>query len=63
MQNNIKLLNKDCIEVMSAMAEKGLKVDCIITDPPYELDVKHGAGIIKKKNIDILKDKKNILYL
>lgn len=35
MKNNIKLLNKDCIEVMSAMVEKGFKVDCIITDPPY----------------------------
>lgn len=35
MKNNIKLLNKDCIEVMSAMAERGFKVDCIITNPPY----------------------------
>jgi len=25
----------DCLEVMTAMAEKGLKFDAIITDPPY----------------------------
>lgn len=41
--SNIKLLNKDCIEVMSAMAEKGFKVDCIITDPPYEFNNNSGS--------------------
>lgn len=29
------LYNKDCIEVMRDMVAKGVKVDCIITDPPY----------------------------
>lgn len=55
MQNNIKLLNKDCIEVMSAMAEKGLKVDCIITDPPYELK-NHGGGKTELAQRKLVKD-------
>ena len=31
----IKLLQGDCLEVMDKMIEKGIKVDAIITDPPY----------------------------
>ena len=29
------LTQGECIEVMTKMAEKGLKFDAIITDPPY----------------------------
>lgn len=31
----ITLLQGDCIEVMDKMIEKGIKVDLILTDPPY----------------------------
>lgn len=31
----IKLINGDCLEVMDKMIEKAIKVDAIITDPPY----------------------------
>ncbi len=31
----VKLLQGDCLEVMDKMIEKGIKVDAIITDPPY----------------------------
>ena len=30
-----KLYNGDCLEVMDKLIEEGIKVDCIITDPPY----------------------------
>ena len=31
----IQLFNGDCLEVMDELIEKGVKVDAIITDPPY----------------------------
>ena len=31
----INLYNGDCLEVMDMLIEKGIKVDAIITDPPY----------------------------
>ena len=34
---NIKLIQGDCLEVMDKLIEKGIKVDSIITDPPYNL--------------------------
>ena len=30
-----KLYNGDCLEVMDKLIEKDVKVDCILTDPPY----------------------------
>ena len=32
---NIQLYNGDCLEVMTKLIEQGVKVDAIITDPPY----------------------------
>lgn len=32
---NYKLYNGDCLEVMDKLIEQGVKVDCILTDPPY----------------------------
>lgn len=34
MENN-KLYNGDCLEIMDKLIEEGLKVDMILTDPPY----------------------------
>ena len=31
----IELYNGDCLEVMDKLIEQGIKVDAIITDPPY----------------------------
>ena len=31
----IKLYNQDCLEVMESLAKQGVKVDAIISDPPY----------------------------
>ena len=33
--SNIQLYNGDCLEVMQQLIDKGIKVDAIITDPPY----------------------------
>lgn len=30
-----KLYKGDCLEVMDRLIEKGVKVDCVLTDPPY----------------------------
>ena len=30
-----KLYNGDCLEIMDSLIEEGVKVDCILTDPPY----------------------------
>lgn len=32
---SVRLYNGDCLEVMDMLIEKGIKVDAIITDPPY----------------------------
>ena len=32
---NIKLYHGDCLEIMDKLIEQGIKVDAIITDPPY----------------------------
>ena len=34
---NIRLINEDCLQVVDEMIERGVVVDCIITDPPYKL--------------------------
>ena len=33
--NNIRLINGECITEMSKLAEEGIKVDMVLTDPPY----------------------------
>ena len=35
MNENIKLYNGDCLKVMDKLIADGIKVDAIITDPPY----------------------------
>lgn len=53
--SNGVLYNGDCLEVMSRLMLQGVKVDCVITDPPYKLDF-HGGGQQKRaKEFDTLK--------
>lgn len=33
--DNYQLYNGDCLEVMDYLIEQGVKVDCVLTDPPY----------------------------
>ena len=44
MKKMIKLINGDCIQVMQDLIKDGVKVDLILTDPPY--------GTIKGMNLD-----------
>nr|DAY74226.1 MAG TPA: DNA modification methylase [Caudoviricetes sp.] len=32
---NFKLYNGDCLEIMDSLISEGIKIDAIITDPPY----------------------------
>ena len=41
---SIKLYNGDCLEYMDKMIKEGLKVDCIVTDPPYLTTPRGNAG-------------------
>jgi DNA modification methylase len=34
-ENGIELYHGDCLEVMDKLIEQGIKVDMILTDPPY----------------------------
>lgn len=34
-KHNVKLFNNDSIKVLQELLDSGVKVDCIITDPPY----------------------------
>lgn len=40
MKNNYKFVQKDCIQWMNDQKESS--IDCIITSPPYNLDIKYG---------------------
>lgn len=37
MEERYKLYQGDCLEVMDELIEEGIKVDCVITDPPYNI--------------------------
>ena len=40
-----KIYNGDCLEIMDRLIEDGVKVDCIITDPPYLINYsRHEKG-------------------
>lgn len=43
MNEEIKLYHGDCLDIMKKLISDNVKVDCIITDPPYVLDL-HGGG-------------------
>ena len=46
----IKLYNGDCLEVMDQLIEEGVKVDLIITDPPYLIESTKAGGNSKLAN-------------
>lgn len=33
--SKIELYNGDCLKIMQQLIEQGVKVDAVITDPPY----------------------------
>ena len=48
----IKLFNCDAMELMDKMIEKKLKVDCIITDPPYSISKDNNFNTMGRAGID-----------
>jgi len=52
---NIKLVNENALDVLNLMIEKEVKVDCIITDPPYKITSRgnegNSGGMLKKKEV------------
>ncbi len=47
--SNIQLLKGDCLLAMDGLIEQGVKVDAIITDPPYKI-ISGGCRIKDKGN-------------
>ena len=50
--SDIKLYNDDCLKVMDELIEQGIKVDAIITDPPYGMSFQSGQRKEKYKKIE-----------
>ena len=54
------IYNGDCLEVMDYLIEQGIKVDAIITDPPYGMNYQCGfrynkhTKLINDNNVDFL---------
>lgn len=57
----IKLYHGECISIMKKLFEKGIRVDTVITDPPYELDFHLGGQ--QKRAKDFTKLGNNIDFM
>ena len=61
-KDRYKLYNGDCLEIMDKLIEEGVKVDCIITDPPYGMNFKSNHRkekynpITNDNNLDFIKN-------
>lgn len=49
---NIELYNGDCLEIMDKLIEQGIKIDAIITDPPYNIARKNNFKTMGRNGID-----------
>ena len=47
-----KIYNGDCLEIMDTLIEEDIKVDCILTDPPYMIARKNNFHTMGRKGID-----------
>jgi DNA modification methylase len=50
----MKLINWECLEEMDKLIEQWIKVDAIITDPPYEISNSRG-GMMERDNRNFIK--------
>lgn len=48
----IRLIQGDCLEVMDKLIDEGIKVDAIITDPPYNITRKNNFKTMGRSGID-----------
>ena len=46
-----KLYQGDCLEIMDKLIEEGVKVDAIITDPPYGITAYKWDSVIPFNNM------------
>lgn len=47
----IKLYNQDCIEQMDRLADEDIKVDMVLTDPPFGVTAQEWDTIIPFKDM------------
>ena len=52
-----KLLKGNCFEVVNKLIDRDVKVDCIITSPPYNVDL--GNNKYNKNPYSLYKDNKD----
>jgi len=57
---NIKLYQGDCLEVMDKLVSKGVKVDFILTDPPYGIAKDNNFNTMGRAGIDFGEWDKNV---
>ena len=55
-----KLYNGDCLEVMDRLIKEGIKVDCVLTDPPYGMNYKSNH---RKEKYDTISNDNNLNFL
>ena len=60
MEDNVRLFNGDCTEVMQDLIKDGVKVDLTVTSPPYD-NLRTYNGTLEW-NFDIFKKAANLLY-
>ena len=60
--SKINLHKGDCLEVMDELIARGVKVDAIITDPPYGMNFKSNRRT-KLEKFDKIKNDKNLDWL
>ena len=53
---NVQLFQGDCLDVMDKLIERKIKVDAIITDPPYGINLTPQRKTGKFKNTKVLND-------
>lgn len=63
---SIRLIHGDCLEAMDKLIEEGVKVDCIITSPPYNkagyegfIRKRHNKDSWSQRNVDYGNDETN----
>jgi len=63
-----KLINGDCLEVMQSLIDDGVKVDMILTDPPYLMNYYRHTNnsnikpILNDNNFELIQDIMPLLY-
>lgn len=54
--NKCRLYNADCLKIMGELIEQGVKVDAVITDPPYGIDLTPQRKGGKFKDTKVIND-------